>query len=297
MPSRQPRYWLHISLFLLTLLTTTVVGTQLSWQFEGNQPTGVADWFGLDRLLADPGQLVRGFSFSLPLLLILLAHEFGHYFTCKHYGLNASLPYFLPAPTLIGTFGAFIRIRSHIYSKRQLFDVGIAGPIAGFVVLVPFLLVGLMLSRIVPGIVQQGSIFFGVSLGERLLEAAIWPGVSLSDVSLHPMARAAWVGLFATALNLLPIGQLDGGHILYALVRNHSRVISTAFVVALVPLGYFFHYWPWYLYAVVLFFVGRRHPYIYDPTPIGWGRTVLGVVALLIFVLCFMPVPVWLTQG
>lgn len=295
MASHRPRYWLHILLFVLTLLTTSVVGTQLSGQFQRNLPASIEDWFGFQYILQHPSSMLSGLSFSLPLLLILLAHELGHYLTCVHYRLDASLPYFLPAPTLIGTFGAFIRIRSHIYSKRQLFDVGIAGPIAGFVVLIPFLIAGLALSRVVPGIGHSGVIVFGASLGQRLVESAVWPGVAHVDLSLHPMARAAWVGLFATALNLLPIGQLDGGHILYALWRGRSRTISTAFVVSLVPLGYFFHYWPWYLYAVVLFFVGRRHPYIYDPVPIGGTRQVLGVAALLMFLLCFMPVPVWLT--
>lgn len=293
-PRSRPRYWLHILLFLFTLATTTIVGTQLAWQFQQNAPTTIGEWFGLDRIAAHPAVLLQGLIFSLPLLLILLAHEFGHYLVCVHYNLDASLPYFLPAPTLIGTFGAFIRIRSHIYSKRQLFDVGIAGPIAGFVVLVPFLLFGLAQSRVVPGIVHEGAIYFGVSLGQRVLHSLLWPGVPLSDLSLHPMARAAWVGLFATALNLLPIGQLDGGHILYALIRRQSKVISTIFIIALVPLGYFYHYWPWYLYAAVLFFLGRRHPYIYDPTPIGPVRQVLGILALLIFLFCFMPVPVWL---
>ena len=187
-----------------------------------------------------PGRLLRGLPFSLTLMTILLAHEFGHYLACVYYRVDASLPYFLPSPTLIGTFGAFIRIRSPIYSKRVLFDIGIAGPLAGFVFLLPALAIGLAFSKVIPGIAHQGSVQFGTPPVQWLLEQAIFPGVAPGDIYLHPVARAAWVGVFATALNLLPIGQLDGGHILYALVGERHKLVSKVVIALLVPLGIFF---------------------------------------------------------
>jgi len=172
----------------------------------------------------------------LTLLAILLAHEFGHYFAAWYHGVDASLPYFLPSP-FMGTFGAFIRVRSPIYSKRALFDIGVSGPLAGFVFLLPALSVGLAFSKVLPGIEQQGSLHFGVPGFEWLLERLIFPGVPSSDIYLHPVARAAWVGMLATALNLLPIGQLDGGHIVYAFFPRRHRTISTVLCLLLLPLG------------------------------------------------------------
>jgi len=285
------RYWLHGLLFVLTMLTTTMVGTALQMDFDRNLPFDVEH--SLDTYVAvwhHPSQLFAGLPFSLTLAAILLAHEFGHYLACVYYQVDASLPYFLPAPSLIGTFGAFIRIRSAIYSKRVLFDIGVAGPLAGFVFLLPALGVGLAFSKVIPGIESQGSIQFGVPLLQYLLQHAIFPGAKLDDVYLHPVARAAWIGIFATALNLLPIGQLDGGHILYAVAGDKHRRISILAIVALLPLGRL--WWVWWVWAVVLFWMGRRHPVIYDPGDVGGGRRKLGWVSLLIFLLCFMPAPI-----
>jgi membrane-associated protease RseP (regulator of RpoE activity) len=286
------RLWLHILLFLLTICTTTFVGARMVENFDHNRPA-----FELDQDVAayleiwkDPRRMAQGLLFSGPLLLILLAHEFGHYLACVHYRLDASLPYFLPAPTFIGTLGAFIRIRSPIYARRQLFDVGIAGPLAGFVFLIPALGIGLAFSKIVPGIAEQGDLVFGSPLLVRALEAVIFPGIPTADIYLHPVARAAWVGVFATALNLLPFGQLDGGHILYSVADYRFRVLSRIFWVVLIPLG--FLYWPWWAWAVVLFFFGLRHPPIYDPVPLGRGRRRLAWVSLAVFVICFMPAPI-----
>lgn len=238
----------------------------------------------------DPARLLNGLPFSLALLSILFVHEMGHYCACMHYRLDASLPYFLPAPSFIGTFGAFIRIRSAIYSKRVLFDVGVAGPIAGFIALIPFLISGLALSKQVPGIAEQGDLVFGTPLLLSFFEHLFFPGIPSSDIYLHPIARAAWVGLFATALNLLPIGQLDGGHILYAVFGERHKLMSKLTLAALIPLG--FLYWPWWVWAVGLFFFGRKHPYIYDETSIGWKRKALAIVAMIIFLICFMPAPI-----
>ncbi len=273
------------------MLSTTMVGVALQADFDRNLPFDVEHSFdSYASVWHHPAHLVAGLPFSLTLAAILLAHEFGHYLACLYYRVDASLPYFLPAPSLIGTFGAFIRIRSAIYSKRVLFDIGVAGPLAGFVFLLPALGVGMALSKVIPGIDGQGSIHFGIPMLQWLLQHAIFPGTHVADVYLHPVARAAWIGIFATALNLLPIGQLDGGHILYSLVGEKHRRISLIAIAALVPLALF--WWVWLLWAVVLFWMGRRHPAIHDYTELGPGRRRLGWISLVIFVLCFMPAPI-----
>lgn len=284
--------WRHILLFLLTLLSTTAVGARLAFNFEQNRPTYIDDLWVAILSVAHPSSLLHGLPFSLTLLTILLAHEMGHYLTCRYYQIDASLPYFLPAPTLIGTFGAFIRIRSAIPSKRQLFDVGIAGPLAGFLFVVPTLAIGLAYSKIIPGIAVQGDFVFGTPGIMRLFEAWIMPGVSPADILVHPIARAAWAGVLATALNLMPIGQLDGGHILYSFVGERHKILTRLFVFALLPLGYFSDSWSWIFWAALIFFFGMKHPRLYDRSSLGGGRVQLAVLALLIFVLCFSPTPV-----
>ena len=241
-------------------------------------------------IFRNPEALVGGLPFAFSLLGILLAHELGHYFACRHYRLDASLPYFLPGPSVIGTFGAFIRIRSAIFSRKTLFDVGVAGPLAGFIVLIPMLFAGMAMSKQIPGIADRGDLVFGTPLLMSLLEMAFFPGVPSSDVYLHPIARAAWVGIFATALNLLPIGQLDGGHILYALFGEKHRTYSKIALGALIPLG--FLYWPWWIWALALFIWGRKHPYIFDDEPLGTRRKWLAAISFAIFLLCFMPAPI-----
>ena len=289
---RRERLWLHALLLILTLVTTTIVGAGLNATFQLNRPVDLDQDFDIIfRLWGHPGLLLQGLPFSVTLLTILFAHEMGHYLTCLRYGINASLPYFLPAPTLIGTLGAFIRIRSPIYTRRALFDVGVAGPIAGFVFLVPALIAGLLLSRIQPGIAEHGDFVFGTPLLLRLLEGLAFPGVPISDISLHPVARAAWVGILATALNLLPIGQLDGGHILYSFFWKRHKLLSRVFVVALVPIG-FFYSWSWLVWAVILALFGLRHPMIFDLTPMGPERTRLGWLALVMLILCFTLSPI-----
>ena len=224
--------------------------------------------------------MLTGLPFSVTLLTILLAHEMGHYLTCRYYGIDASLPYFLPAPTLIGTFGAFIRIRSAIPSRKQLFDVGIAGPLAGFAFVIPALAIGLAYSKIIPGIAAQGDFVFGTPGIMRILESWIMPGVGPADILVHPIARAAWAGVLATALNLMPMGQLDGGHILYSFVGAHHKLLTRLFVFALLPLGYFSDSWSWIFWAALIFFFGMKHPRLYDKTPVGRGRGHLAILAL-----------------
>ncbi len=286
------RYWLHLLLLLATLVSTTVVGAGLERSFAQNRPFDFeADLNGYLHVWHNPALLLDGLPFSLTLIVILLAHEFGHYLTARYYDVDASLPYFLPAPTLIGTLGAFIRIRSVILSKRVLFDIGVAGPLAGFVMLLAPLASGVSLSHVVPGIVHQGDLVLGTPLLLRLFEMAVFPGVATADISLHPVARAAWVGLLATALNLLPIGQLDGGHIIYAFLGEKTKYLSRFLVALLIPMGIFLAY-SWLVWAVLLFFFGMRHPSIMDDRPVGRVRNWLAIASLIIFILSFTPVPI-----
>jgi membrane-associated protease RseP (regulator of RpoE activity) len=287
-------------MFALTLASTTMVGARMQYNFDRNLP-----FFDFERDLDafvlwwhHPALLLQGLPFSFTLLTILLAHEFGHYVACLYYHVDASLPYFLPGPSFTGTLGAFIRIRGPIYSKTVLFDVGVAGPIAGFVFLLPALAIGLAFSKIIPGIAYQGTVTFGNPLLLWLLERAVFPGIPASGIYLHPVARAAWIGIFATALNLLPIGQLDGGHILYSIASDRHKLLSRAFTALLVPIGILGLRWPawfwsgWLVWAVLQLFFGMRHPPIYDPTRLGEGRRKLAWLSLVMFLLSFTLAPI-----
>jgi membrane-associated protease RseP (regulator of RpoE activity) len=222
--------------------------------------------------------------------LILLSHEMGHYVACRRWRVEATLPFFLPSPTLLGTLGAFIRIPSPIYSRRGLFDIGVSGPIIGFIVLLPVLAIGVWMSKIVPGVNAAGTLVFGTPLLLRLFEAVRFPGVAVQSVALHPIAVEGWAGLLATALNLLPAGQLDGGHIVYALGGEFAhKIVSRIVLLLLLGLGFF---WPaWWLWAILLFFF-RRHPLIYDVEPLGGRRTMLAGFALAILIVSLAVVPV-----
>jgi len=279
----------HILLFVLTVLTTTAFGNGLVASFAAGRS------FDEDIYLASILHLVhgdvslwKGLIYSVPLLLILMAHEMGHYLTCRRLRVRATLPFFGPSPTLLGTVGAVIWIRSPIYSRKNLFDIGVSGPIAGFVTLLPFLVGGVFLSRVNPG--AEPSISFGTPLLLRVIEMICFPGVAPQSIALHPMTIAAWAGLLATAMNLLPIGQLDGGHILYAIMgpRVHA-VVSASAVSALAILG--FVYKPWWIWALFMFLF-RRHQLIYDELPIGRGRLLVGCGAGLLLILSFCIVPV-----
>lgn len=274
-------------LFLATVATTTLVGMGQYAAFAG-QP--------LSRFMAS-ALVVRGFWYSATILAILGCHELGHYFACRYYDVDASLPYFLPIPiTLTGTLGAFIRIREPIPSKRMLFDIGIAGPIAGFVVAVPALFIGLWMSRVVP----MPAEFHGLSLGEPLLfklaSSLIW-GTPPDGyyLNMHPMAFAAWFGLLATALNLFPIGQLDGGHISYAVLGRRSTMLTLVMIVVAIALSYFSMSWVVWtvLMIAMLFTFGPRHPRTVDEhVPLNRARVLLALFALAMFVVCFTPAPI-----
>jgi len=265
------RWALHWLLLVLTLCTTTLVGVALAHSFETNRPLRLEEYLNVfTTLQARPLLLLDGLAFSITLMTILLAHELGHYFACRYYGIDASLPYFLPFPSPIGTLGA--------------------GPLAGFAVLLPFLAIGIALSKRLPGIAERGDLIFGVPAIQRVFEWIIFPGVRSADILLHPIARAAWVGILATALNLLPIGQLDGGHILYAFIGRRHKLLSRLFVVALIPIGVFYSH-TWLFWAALLFFFGLRHPVIYDINKLDRNRLILGLTALAIFLLTFTLVP------
>jgi len=296
-PPRPRRRWynslpFHLALFGLTILTTLIVGAHIALNYSRNIP--VFDWDVFfpyfQELWRHPGLLVLGVPFSFTLLAILLAHELGHYLTCRHYGIDATYPYFIPAPTLIGTLGAFIRIKSPIVNRRELFDVGVSGPIAGFVLAVPaFILAGFLATGATPA-VMQGSISLGKPLAAILLAKLCGTGINPAAIVSHPVGCAAWVGFFATSLNLLPVGQLDGGHILYSVLGDKYRHISRGFFLVLLPLGYYWY--GWIAWAVILFFLGLRHPRVIEPADsLGWERRALAIVAAIILVLTFLPTP------
>lgn len=291
-PDSQQSRWLPLLLFFLTVISTLAVGAEFATSYASNRaPFADGFAFYLD-ILRQPGLLLLGIPFSFTLLAILGAHELGHYFACRYYGIAATYPYFIPAPTLIGTMGAFIRIRSTIVNRRALFDVGLSGPVVGFLFAVPALAIAIAGSKVVPAAEVQSSFVFGEPLLSRMLMAILRPGVSAADLFLHPVGRAAWVGLFATALNLLPAGQLDGGHIVYALSSRYHRRISLAVALALIPLGLFLKWHGWLLWAGLLLAFGFRHPRLLDPyVHLDSRRRAWAIAALIIFLLCFIPVP------
>src|SRR4051794_24655972 len=302
-PTRR-RYWLHILLFLATVFTTLVMGARLQYNFLNNLPPFRFDYdlFPVRWALHKPHNLLLGIPFSVTLLTILLAHEMGHFLYCLRYRVYATLPFFIPAPTLIGTFGAFIRIKSPIPTRRALFDIGIAGPIAGFVVAVPAAVLGLMLSKHAAGLVGESDLAFAYPLLFHVLHTLLpWPvtgamAASLGDLYMHPIAVAAWVGMLATALNLLPGGQLDGGHIIYALAPSAHRRITRTLALLLIPCAIFF--WQgWLMWAVFLFIMGSRHPQVSLYPALDGKRLALAAFALLMLVLTLMPAPFQGTSG
>ena len=284
--------WRNAILLVLTAATTTAFGAAVARCFaHGEQLTLNAVTDSYIGLLHGEIGIWQGAWFSLPLLMILLAHELGHYVLCRRRRVEASLPYFLPSPSLFGTLGAFIRMRSPIYSREALFDIGIGGPLAGFLALLPFLAVGIALSKAIAAPPTSDSVLFGTPLALLICEHVRFPGVAASQILLHPVALAAWAGLFATALNLIPLGQLDGGHIVYALGSEqwHKR-IGLVFLGILIVAG--FWYWLWWFWATAMFFFRRRHSLVYDQSSLSRGRRWLAVAAFILFILSATPVPV-----
>lgn len=296
-PPKPKRLWLAVLLFVITFLTCLAAGRQFSIAFSNGQAASLAEFVvSLKLLYKDPTALASGLPFAVALMTILLAHELGHYFACKHHGIRASYPYFIPAPTLIGTLGAFILMRSPIRSRRALFDVGASGPLVGFVVAIPILLYGVAHARVVPAITSSDAdVVFGVPLAMRLFAHHYFPSANPVTLLLHPVGRAAWVGLFATALNLLPAGQLDGGHILRSISPRLHRMVG--WLVPAILLALWFRHRDsqlWLMWATILLALRLlRIPPIYDQRPLNWTRVALAIAALLVMVLCFMPVPLW----
>ena len=317
-----PRQWLlHGFMFLLTAFTTTITG--IVWASNagaagasGAESDGglvgllmlpwsyVTGLFHLIRVaLAHPGTvLLPGLEFSGSLLAILTAHEFGHYLFCRYYGVNATLPFFIPQPPglLPGTFGAFIKMKSPVPSRRALFDIGLAGPLAGFLVIVPIAFAGVLTVRHVPLLAGEGAggggIYFHDPLFFQLIASAF--KIDLTNSVVNPFYLAAWVGLLVTALNLMPVGQLDGGHGTFSAFgeRAHWWIGRVAFgTMALISvLGWLWHRSPsGFLYVVLLAVMLRvRHPAPEIMEPLGRARVVIGIITLIVFVLCFLPFPI-----
>jgi membrane-associated protease RseP (regulator of RpoE activity) len=294
-PSAWTAWGRHVALFALTAASVV-----LAYPESG------------DVTRASPGAYVGGLKLAAALLSILFAHEMGHYLACRYHGVDATLPFFLPSPwipafglalpwmplSFVGTFGAVIRIRSPFPNRRALFDIGIAGPIAGFVVCMPMLVLGVLATRFVPS--SPGATRMGLSLGEPLLfqwaftalKGPVPPGMT---AFLGPVGLAAWFGLLVTALNLIPIGQLDGGHVTYALFGNRavalSRLVWWASVAMIVFIGP-----QWILWSGLVRLLGIRHPRtLDDDQPVGMGRVLVGVLGLAILVVSFLPNPFFLT--
>jgi membrane-associated protease RseP (regulator of RpoE activity) len=290
-PRRRSRPGLHLLLFLLTLATTTLVGAEHYAAFAGE--------FGRRPVEISWALLLQGFWYSLTILAILGAHEMGHYLYCRRYSVDATLPFFIPLPPFIfltGTLGAVIRIRSPFPTKAILFDIGIAGPIGGMLVLVPALWYGLTLSPIVPEPTAGALLYLGEPLLFQWFTAlVVGPVPDGFTINMHPVVFACWFGLLATALNLLPFGQLDGGHIAYAALGRHAWIVSALTLAVVVVLAV--QSTSWIVFALLLLlmwrFVGLGHPPpLDDYERIGRGRLALAVVAAVMFIVCFTPRPI-----
>ncbi|MBT7503795.1 MAG: site-2 protease family protein [Gemmatimonadales bacterium] len=304
--SRGP--WIHLALFAATMVTTMAAGALM----VGLDPfdTEVLR-LGALAIPYPSGLNLRalwvGVPFAFPFLGVLLAHEMGHYVAARVHKVRATLPYFIPCPpyfSIIGTLGAFIKLKGPTIKRAVLFDVGAAGPLASFVVSLPLLGIGLMLSEVVPGratgstpfVIQFAgqSVWLGNGVITHVMGSIFAPGVlGEAPILLHPLALVGWLGLFVTALNLLPLGQLDGGHILYALAPKQQSRASKVFMVALLPLG--FLWWGWWAWAALIAVLHRgrmNHPPVVQPEKhIGLVRRWLGFALVLIFFLTFVPVP------
>lgn len=284
-PADRPRVAVNVLLFVLTCASTLVAGASFS-----GSPT-----FDAFRTSPAGTYLVAGLPFAATLLAILGVHEFGHYFTARHYRAAVSLPYFIPAPPplfIFGTLGAIIRMRSLARDRNSLFDIAAAGPLAGLVVAIPAMILGLQWSTVMPA--QPGLLLFGDSLLRRLFVylqfGAIPDGMM---VFTHPIADAAWAGFFVTALNLFPVGQLDGGRLAYALFGRHHRAVGIVTVAATLLLGLATMSPNWFVWAaLVVLLIGFRHsPPLDDVTPLSARRRVVGLLCLVLFVLLVPPIP------
>jgi len=303
--------WIHALLLALTVFTTLGAGALMA----GRDPFRTRTFEVGDMLFPyptglEPDSLWLGASFAFSFLGVLVCHEMGHFWAARRHQVNASLPYFIPFPpyfSVIGSLGAFIRLRGPIVRRSILFDIGAAGPVASFVVSVPMLIVGLGMSRAVPGPASISSpfvirfadqpVWLGNGLATHVLATLFGPApVGEALILLHPLALAGWLGLFVTALNLLPLGQLDGGHVLYSLFpRGHVR-LARLFLLSLLPLGLL--WWGWWGWAALVLVVHRGrvgHPSVIQAAPeLGRARRVIGWMLIATFFLTFVPIPIQL---
>lgn len=279
-PPPKPSFpWVNLALFVGTVATTLVAGALL----KGINPFASL-WLTIR----------EGFSFSFTLLAILGIHELGHFLMSRRWGVEATWPFFIPVPPpfIFGTMGAVIKMKSPVPNRDALFDIAVAGPLAGFVVAVPAVILGLKLSTVHPHLPTKGGalLFGGSLLFNGLVHLILGVDMVAFDVILHPVAVAGWVGLFVTALNLLPFGQLDGGHIVYSLFGRRQGLAAGLMAAALVPLSYLWQ--GWIIWLALIFFVGFRHPPVTDEGyPLTSGRRFLGLATIGIFILTFTPVP------
>jgi membrane-associated protease RseP (regulator of RpoE activity) len=289
-PKFQDMTWRQVVLLAATFVTTTLTGAGYYAEYLGD--------FGRNAVSLDFWHaLTGGLWFSLPLLIILGAHEFGHYAYCRRYNIDATLPFFIPfIPYLSGTLGAVIRIREAFPTRRVLFDIGVAGPIAGFVVLLPCLFWGMAWSPVVHIPPLQGDVlYFGEPILFRLARFIVHGPLGVGqDINMHPMLAAAWFGMLATAINLLPFGQMDGGHLAYATLDRWSTPLSIATVTAAVVMVFFAISWLFMALIMVamVFIFGPRHPrVIYEHETVGAPRYAIAIFAIVMLILCFTPVP------
>ena len=279
------RYRLHLVLFCLTVLTTLFAGAYYIQEYDLFRD--------FPRYLL-PG-LAKGIPFSFPLLTILGAHEFAHYYNSRKYHVEATLPFFIPFPNLFGTLGAVIKMKSRIMDRTALIDIGASGPITGFILAVVACVVGLSMSHAVPiQPMKEGDTVLGGSLLYVFLtKLLVHADTATQTVKLNPVAVAGWVGLFVTSINLMPVGQLDGGHVAFAFLGRWHKKVSLAFIVILAAMGLLF--FGWLIWAALLMFIGTKHPPVVNPeAPVDWKRKLIGVASLVIFIITFPPVPVYI---
>jgi membrane-associated protease RseP (regulator of RpoE activity) len=276
----RPRVWLNVVLFIATILTTLWAGST----FQGGNP------------LVKLKDLWLGIPFSFSLMAILTGHELGHYFVSRRFGMATSLPYFIPMPNFIGTFGAMIRMKSIVPDRRSLLRVGMAGPIVGFMIALPITVIGIALSRTVIMPTNGAYVRLGDSLLFSLIVKLIHPVMPKNmDLFLHPMAFAGWIGFLVTGMNLIPIGQLDGGHVAYSLLFEHRKKLYLPLALILIGFGIL---WPgWLIWGFLAFIMARRDPLVKNGlTPLSKNEIVWGLVTFLLLILTFTPQPIVITR-
>ncbi len=288
--------WLHVLLFVVAFFTTSMMGMRYMSNFNQGRPAIVdeKDVFPYQWVGDHMGDIAQGMPFALCLLSILLAHEFGHYYACRRHGLKTSLPFLLPAPTLSGTAGAIIKMRSRIKTRQQLLDIGFTGPVWGFVVALPWMVFGILLSKPVPPSSVQPMVWLQNPLAMQMMFSIMHvfnPTLpAIENTLFHPILLASWIGLLITALNLLPAGQLDGGHIVYSISPRSHKIATTIVILLLIVAGTI--YWlPWIVWAFVLMLPGMKHPSVPVLPEPGGTAGAKYVFAALLFLLTFHYMP------